>query len=181
MEGLPFVDVAPGEWYYDAVDFVYRNGLMNGIDSAVFSPNTTTTRGMIVTILYRFDGTAAAGASGFTDVPEDQYYTSPVAWAAANGIVTGYGDGRFGPNDTITRQQMAAILYRYAQYRGYDVTARANLSGYQDAGQVESYAADAMSWANAEGLISGMDATTLAPGGFATRAQVATILMRFCG
>lgn len=154
---------------------------MAGTSSTTFSPDATTTRGMIVTILYRLEGTpAVSSASGFTDVADGQYYTNAVAWAAANNIVGGYGNGLFGPNDTITREQMAAILYRYAQYKGYDVTASTDLSGYSDAAQVSSYALAALQWANAEGLVNGTSDTTLTPGGSATRAQVAVILMRFC-
>ena len=179
--GNPFIDVAEGSWYADAVQYVYDKGLMAGTSSTTFSPDATTTRGMIVTILYRLEGTpAVSSASGFTDVADGQYYTNAVAWAAANNIVGGYGNGLFGPNDTITREQMAAILYRYAQYKGYDVTASTDLSGYSDAAQVSSYALAALQWANAEGLVNGTSDTTLTPGGSATRAQVAVILMRFC-
>lgn len=179
--GLPFVDVPFGSWYEDAVWYVYENGLMAGTSDTTFAPDITTSRGMIVTILYRLEGTpAVSGISGFTDVADGQYYTDAVAWAAANNIVGGYGNGLFGPNDTITREQMAAILYRYAQYKGYDVTASADLSGYSDAAQVSSYALAALQWANAEGLVNGTSDTTLTPGGSATRAQVAVILMRFC-
>ena len=113
-------------------------------------------------------------------VAAGQWYASPIAWAAANGIVDGYGDGRIGPNDTITREQMAAILYRYAQYKGYSVAARADLSVYTDGAQVSSWALTSMQWANARGLVTGNTATTLNPGGSATRAELATILMRFC-
>lgn len=179
--GLPFVDVPSGSWYEDAVWYVYENGLMAGTSDTTFAPDITTSRSMIVTILYRLEGTpAVSGASGFTDVADGQYYTDAVAWAAANNIVGGYGNGLFGPDDTITREQMAAILYRYAQYKGYDVTASADLSGYSDAAQVNSYALAALQWANAEGLVNGTSDTTLTPGGSATRAQVAVILMRFC-
>lgn len=179
--GNPFIDVAEGSWYADAVQYVYDKGLMAGTSSTTFSPDATTTRGMIVTILYRLEGTpAVSGASGFTDVADGQYYADAVAWAAVNNIVGGYGNGLFGPNDTITREQMAAILYRYAQYKGYDVTASADLSGYSDVAQVSSYALAALQWANAEGLVNGTSDTTLTPGGSATRAQVAVILMRFC-
>ena len=179
--GNPFIDVAEGSWYADAVQYVYDKGLMAGTSSTTFGPDATTTRGMIVTILYRLEGAPAiSGSSSFTDVVAGQYYAEAVAWAAANNIVGGYGNGLFGPNDTITREQMAAILYRYAQYKGYDVTASADLSGYSDVAQVSSYALAALQWANAEGLVNGTSDTTLTPGGSATRAQVAVILMRFC-
>ena len=177
---LPFTDVATGEWYYEAVQYVYDNELMNGMSATTFEPNSTTTRGMIVTMLYRLENEPAAASAGFTDVAAGQWYTDAVNWAAANNIVNGYGDSQFGPTDTITREQMAAILYRYAQYKGYDVTASADLSAYTDAASVSSYAVSAMQWAVGEGLINGITDTTLVPGGSATRAQVAAILMRFC-
>ncbi len=178
--GLPFTDVAVGDWYYDAVAYVYENGLMTGTSGTLFSPNATTTRAMIVTILYRLEGSPVAnGSAGFTDVAYGTWYTAAVNWAAANEIVTGYGSGKFGPMDPITREQMAAILFRYADFKGMDTTARADLSGYTDAGDISAYAVEAMSWANAEGFITGTTATTLKPQGSATRAQVATILTRY--
>ena len=178
--GNPFIDVAEGSWYSDAVQYVYDKGLMAGTSSTTFSPDETTTRGMIVTILYRLEGAPEiSGSSSFIDVAAGQYYANAVAWAAANNIVGGYGNGLFGPKDTITREQIAAILYRYSQYKGYDVTASADLSGYSDIAQVSSYALAALQWAKAEGLVNGTD-TTLTPDGSATRAQVAVILMRFC-
>ena len=177
---MPFTDVASGEWYYEAVQYVYDNELMNGMSATTFEPNSTTTRGMIVTMLYRLENEPTAASAGFTDVAAGQWYTDAVNWAAANNIVNGYGDSQFGPTDTITREQMAAILYRYAQYKGYDVTASADLSAYTDAASVSSYAVSAMQWAVGEGLINGVTNTTLVPGGSATRAQVAAILMRFC-
>ena len=178
--GLPFLDVASDAWYYDAVAYVYENGMMNGTSSNVFSPNATTTRGMIVTMLYRLEGEPrVSGTSTFDDVANGMYYADAIAWAAGNDIVTGYDDTTFGPNDAITREQMAAILYRYAQYKGYRTTASADLSGYVDAGDVSSYALSALQWASAEGLVTGTSSTALTPGGSATRAQVATIFMRF--
>ena len=178
---LPFLDVPAGAWYESAVRYVYEKHMMSGTGEAMFSPAAATTRGMIVTILYRLEGSPAVSDSpAFNDVPDGQWYSSAVAWAAANDIVGGYGDGLFGPNDTITREQMAAILYRYAQYKGYDVTAAADLSGYSDAGSVSAWAQAAMQWANGAGLITGNSATTLNPLGSATRAEVAAILMRFC-
>ena len=178
--GMPFTDVASGAWYYDAVSFVYKRGLMSGTGDNLFSPNVTTSRGMIVTILYRLDGSPSASSAGFTDVTSGQWYTDAVNWAAANDIVAGYGNGLFGPNDTVTREQMAVILYRYAQYKGYDTSASNSLNGYTDVGGVSSWALTAMQWANAEGLINGTSSTTLSPTSGATRAEVAQILMRFC-
>ena len=180
-EPLPFTDVASDAWYGQAVAYVYRQGLMSGTAQDRFSPDLTTNRAMLVTILYRLAGSPAVdGGSAFTDVSGGDWFASGVAWASANGIVTGYGDGRFGPNDPITRGQMAATLYRYAGFAGQSTAGRADLSGYTDAGQVSPYAAEAMGWAVDRGLITGVSADTLAPGGSATRAQVATILMRFC-
>ncbi|MCC2258638.1 S-layer homology domain-containing protein [Intestinimonas aquisgranensis] len=178
---LPFTDVASDAWYAQAVAYVYRQGLMSGTAQDQFSPDLTTNRAMLVTILYRLTGSPAVdGGSAFNDVASGDWYASGVAWASANGIVTGYGDGRFGPNAPITREQMAAILYRYAGFAGQSTTGQADLSGYTDAGQVSPYAAEAMGWAVDQGLITGVSAGTLAPGGSATRAQVATILMRIC-
>lgn len=180
-EPLPFSDVADSAWYTQAVAYVYRQGLMSGTAQDQFSPDLTTNRAMLVTILYRLAGSPAVdGGSVFTDVASGDWYANGVAWASVNGIVTGYGDGRFGPNDPITREQMAAILYRYAGFAGQSTTGQADLSGYTDAGQVSPYAAEPMGWAVDQGLITGVSADALAPGGSATRAQVATILMRFC-
>ena len=176
---MAFTDVKTGDWFYDAVAYVCSAGMMNGTSTTLFSPQGTTTRGMIVTILYRYEGAPAVGAPGFQDVPAGQYYTDAVAWASASGVVGGYGGGLFGPNDPITREQMAAILYRYAQYKGLDVSGRADLSGYTDAGRISAYAREPMAWANRTGLITGIG-SELQPGGSAIRAQAATILMRFC-
>ena len=176
-----FADVAADAWYADAVQYVYENGMMSGTSETTFSPDLTTTRGMIVTILYRLENEpTVTGTTAFTDVAADQYYANAVAWAAQNGIVSGIDATTFAPNNAITREQMAAILYRYAQFKGYDVSVKADLSVYTDAAQVSTYATDAMAWANGAQLITGISQTTLTPAGNATRAQVATILMRFC-
>lgn len=181
VSGLPFGDVKSADWFYNDVKYVYEKGMMAGTAADVFAPNATTTRAMIVTILYRLEGSpAVTGTSAFVDVPAGQWYTDAVNWAAANQIVKGTSATTFAPNDSITREQMAAILYRYAQYKGYDVTKRADLSGYSDNGQVSAYAKDALAWANAAKLINGVTNTTLAPQGNATRAQVSAILHRFC-
>lgn len=181
VSGLPFGDVKTADWFYNDVKYVYEKGMMAGTAADVFAPNTTTTRAMIVTILYRLEGSpAVTGTSAFVDVPAGQWYTDAVNWAAANQIVKGTSATTFAPNDSITREQMAAILYRYAQYKGYDVTKKADLSGYSDNGQVSAYAKDALAWANAAKLINGVTNTTLAPQGNATRAQVSAILHRFC-
>ena len=181
VSGLPFGDVKTTDWFYNDVKYVYEKGMMAGTAADVFAPNATTTRAMIVTILYRLEGSpAVTGTSSFVDVPAGQWYTDAVNWAAANQIVKGTSATTFAPNDSITREQMAAILYRYAQYKGYDVTKKADLSGYSDNGQVSAYAKDALAWANAAKLINGVTNTTLAPQGNATRAQVSAILHRFC-
>lgn len=178
---LPFSDVRIADWFYNDVKYVYEKGMMSGTAADVFAPNATTTRAMIVTILYRLEGSpAVTGTSAFVDVPAGQWYTDAVNWAAANQIVKGTSAATFAPNDSITREQMAAILYRYAQYKGYDVTKKADLSGYSDNSQVSAYAKDALAWANAAKLINGVTNTTLAPQGNATRAQVSAILHRFC-
>ena len=178
--GEPFLDVNEGDWFYDAVAYAYENGLMDGVGGNRFAPNSETTRAQLVTILYRLEGEpAVTGEAGFDDVAAGQWYTDAVIWAAANDIVNGIGDNQFGPENTLTREQLVTMLYRYAQNKGYDVTASADLSGYPDAGQIQSWAQEAMTWAVAEGIVEGMDGN-LNPAGHATRAQIATILMRFC-
>lgn len=176
---LPFSDVHEGDWFYDVVKYVYDEGLMTGTSATTFEPNTTTTRGMIVSILHRLEGSPVVTGSDFTDVNDSDWYGQAVAWAAENGIVNGFEDSTFRPNAAITREQMAAILYNYADYKGYDVNSRANLDAYSDADQISSWASDVVAWANAEGLINGMTANTLEPQGNATRAQVAAIFQRF--
>ena len=178
---LPFTDVDPTTWYAEAVNYMLERGLMTGTAPGTFSPNSTTTRGMIVTILYRLEGAPGTnGDTAFTDVERGTWYTDPITWAAANGVVEGITPTTFAPNAPVTREQMATILYRYLAAKGYDVTARADLSGYTDAKKISAYAKDAMSWANALGLITGERPDTLTPQGNATRAQVAEILMRYC-
>ena len=179
-----FADVAADAWYADAVQYVYENGMMSGTSETTFSPDVTTTRGMIVTILYRLEGSPDLSNENlgypYADVDANAYYADAVYWARQNGIVSGMSAEQFAPNNAITREQMAAILYRYAQFKGYDVSAKADLSVYTDAAQVSTYATDAMAWANGAQLITGTSQATLTPAGNATRAQVATILMRFC-
>ena len=174
---LPFYDVRTTDWFYEAVKFVYDENLMTGTGANAFSPNATTTRGMIVSILARLEGVTSAQSAGFADVNAGDWYATAVNWAASAGVVNGYEDNTFRPNTAITREQLAAILMNYASYKGENVSARANLSGYTD--QPSSWAKEAMSWAVAEGLISGVTADTLQPQGAATRAQVAAILQRF--
>ena len=177
---LPFRDVSEGDWCYDAVKYAYENGLMTGTSASTFEPGTTTTRGMVVTILYRLEGQPDVSGSFFPDVASRQYYTDAVAWAVQNGIVAGYNNGNFGPRDTITREQLAAILFRYASYKGYNVAERTDLSKFSDKDQIHGYAVEPLAWANSEGLVNGTSAATLNPRGAATRAQVAAILTRFC-
>lgn len=177
---MPFTDVNRGDWFYDAVYYAYTNGLMDGVSTTQFAPNSNLTRGMVVTILYRLEGEPrVTGSSGFTDVASGAWYADPVTWAAANGIVNGVSDTEFAPDTDITREQLAAILFRYAEYKGYDVSGRDSLTGYTDRSSISAYALDAMRWAVDEGLITGMTATTIVPQGTATRAQCATMLMRF--
>lgn len=177
--GFPFADVAKGSWYYEGVRYAYENGLMSGTGEGTFSPDLPTSRGMLVTILYRLAGSPAAGSASFTDVAKGQWYADGVAWASANGVVSGYPDGSFRPNDTITREQMAAILYQYARIQGKLDDSRADLSIFSDLDSLSAYAKEPMSWAVAQGLFSGVSADTLAPGGSTTRAQAAVILTAF--
>lgn len=174
-----FDDIQPGAWYEDAVQFAYDEGIMTGTSKTTFEPNTTTTRGMIVSILHRLEGNPVVTEEAFSDVSADDWYGKAVAWASSEGIVGGYGDGTFQPNKAITREEMASILYRYAQYKDQDVSARADLTKYTDADQVGAWAEEVMQWANAEGLINGMTEDTLVPQGNATRAQVAAMFQRY--
>ena len=172
-----FIDVAANAWYKDAVQYAYDNGLMTGVSATEFAPEATTTRAMIVSILARLEGVTTAQAAGFADVDDNDWYATAVNWAANVGVVNGYEDNTFRPNQPITREQLAAILMNYAAYKGEDVSARADLSAYTD--QPSTWATDTMSWAVAEGLISGVTNDELRPQGNATRAQVAAILQRF--
>ena len=174
-----FLDIAPNAWYRDAVQYAYDSGLMTGVSANEFAPEATTTRAMIVSMLARLEGVESAESAGFADVAANDWYATAVNWAAASGITGGTGDGNFSPNTAITREQLAAILMNYAQYKGQDVSARATLDTYNDATAISSWANDVMSWAVAEGLLTGVTADTLQPQGAATRAQVAAILQRF--
>ena len=177
---LPFPDVTEGDWFYDAVRYAYENGLMDGVGDNLFAPNSQTTRAQLVTILYRLAGEPEPGGdSGFADVAAGTWYTDAVAWAAQNGIVNGVSDTEFAPGDDITREQLAAILYRYAACQGYDVSQRADLSGFGDASSISGYAQEALSWAHAQGLVLGFEDGSLRPQGTASRAQIAAVLMRF--
>ena len=175
-----FADVPASAWYYDAVEYVYENGLMSGVSGGRFAPNDTLTRAMLVQTLYAMEGRPAAASAGFADVASGDWYASAVNWAAANGVVSGVSETGFGPNNALTREQLALILYRFAQYKGYDVTGTSDLTAYADGSSVSGWAAEAMSWAVNAGLISGVGGNQIAPTGTATRAQVAQILMNFC-
>lgn len=176
--GLPFVDVNSGAWYYDAVSFVYNKGIMNGVTSTTFEPNSTITRGMVVTMLWRMAGEPYVSGGSFSDVASGRYYSTAVAWAAKNGIVDGYSSTVFGVNDPVTREQFATILYRYAKYMGYSATG-SSLTGYYDANSVSSWARDAMGWAVKNGIITGSGNSRLNPTGTASRAEVAQMFMSF--
>ena len=177
---FPFDDVSEDDWYYDSVYYVYAYGLMNGTAEATFNPDGATTRGMLVTILYRMEGSPQGGGwSPFTDVDPELYYAQPIAWAAWNGIVKGITETTFSPDAPVTRQQMAAILYRYAAWKKWDVSQQGNLFQFADWEQIQEYARTPLAWASAAGLIQGKENNILDPAGTATRAQVATLLQRF--
>ena len=177
-----FNDVSANDWFASAVDYVTGKGMMNGTADNTFSPKANTTRGMVVTVLYRLENQPSTSAASFTDVASGAYYANAVAWANANGIVSGYGSGKFGPNDKVTREQLAAILYRYAQYKKYDVSVGedTNILSYDDAQSISSYAIPAIQWACGAGVVTGKSGSKLDPKGSATRAEVAAMLMRFC-
>lgn len=176
-----FIDVPDNAWYRPAVEYVCSHGLMTGTSSITFSPSAVTDRAMLVTILYRLDGSPAVSqAAPFPDVPADIWYTDAVAWAAANGIVEGYGNGNFGPTDPVTREQVATILYRYIDYRGGDTSALSSLDGYIDEADVSAWAERALEWAVGNRIINGTDTKALLPGGQASRAETAQILMGLC-
>ena len=176
--GTPFRDVAPGAWYEEAVRYVYEAGLMQGTTGTTFSPGRTSNRGQIAAILHRLEGSPRAGTPPFTDVAADSYCADAVAWAEKNGIVRGFEDGTFRPEGRITRQQLAAILFRYLEHRGADTAGRADLSRFSDTAAVADYAREAMAWAVSAGLLQGRSDGTLDPAGSATRAQTAVILQR---
>ena len=180
-EIITFSDVKETDWFYKGVSYVVENGMMNGVGDNQFAPNAPLTREMLAVVLYNMEKQPeSTGVNPFADVKADMWYTDAIVWANANGIVAGYDDSTFGLGDSITREQLATILYRYAQLKGYDVTEKADLTGYTDSTAISGYAVEAMQWANANGIVNGMTETTLAPQGTATRAQVATMLMNFC-
>ena len=176
---LPFTDVRADDWFYDPVCYVYNNGLMTGTSATTFEPNTSLSRAMLVAVLHRLEGNPQASAGDFTDVADGDWYAQAVNWAASVGIVNGFDDGTFQPNAAITREQMAAILRNYAQYKGLDVTTSGDLTNYSDAASVSDWAKESVAWAVDQGLLSGMTVDTLQPQGLSTRAQVATVLQRY--
>ena len=176
---MNFIDVNESHWFYEAVKFVYEAGLMNGEGENTFNPQGNLNRAMLVTILYRLENTPeVTEANQFSDVSAGQWYTEAVIWASVNGIVNGYEDGTFAPTNNVTREEMAAMLMRYAEYKGIDVTATKDISGYNDAAKVSAWAQQNMAWSNSAGLIQGDENNNLNPQGKATRAEAATILMR---
>lgn len=176
-----FDDVADSAWYADAVAYVSQRGLMNGTKDRIFAPNSSLTRAMLVQVLFNLEGQPSSTGSSFPDVTEDDWYADAVNWAAENQLVSGYSSGKFGPNDPITREQMATILFRYAQFKGIGTdTQEETLNGFADQDQISAYAVPALNWAVDQGVMQGNNATTLAPKGTATRAQVATVLMNYC-
>ena len=179
---LPFIDIPEGIWYYAAVEFVYGEGLYSGTSANTFSPDVSMTRGMFVTVLHRLDGLSATGEGGmFSDVRDpSQYYYDAVTWANASGIVTGYEDGTFRPNDSITREQMAVTMHRYATYKGRNMYSDSGLfDAFPDKDEVSQYAVDALRWAATWNVINGSDGKIL-PQNTATRAQVAQIVLNYC-
>lgn len=178
---LPFADVARGGWYYEAVAYVYEKDLMSGTDETHFTPDGTASRAMVATILWRMAGEPAAGENPFPDVPENTWYTDAVSWAAGAGIVTGYDAATFGPDNPVTREQFAAMLYRYAQSLGEGFTGSWSFRlDFPDAAEVSEYAYEALCWMTMKNVIQGMEDGNLHPQGTANRAQLATMLMRFC-
>ena len=176
----PFTDVSEKDWFYGDVMFVYENGLMLGTSKTLFSPYGTATRGMMATILWRMEGSPAPkGKNSFTDVEAGKWYADAITWTAENGIFAGYGKDKFGPDDPITREQLAAIFYRYADYKGYDLTVKGNLDKFKDADKITDYAKTAMQWAAGSSLVKGKSGNLLDPQGTATRAEIAAMLHRF--
>ena len=176
----PFTDISEKDWFYGDVMFVYENGLMLGTSKTLFSPHGTATRGMMATILWRMEGSPAPkGKNSFTDVEAGKWYADAITWTAENGIFAGYGKDKFGPDDPITREQLAAIFYRYADYKGYDLTVKGDLDKFKDADKITDYAKTAMQWAVGSGLVKGKSGNLLDPQGTATRAEIAAMLHRF--
>ena len=176
----PFTDISEKDWFYGDVMFVYENGLMLGTSKTLFSPHGTAMRGMMVTILWRMEGSPVPkGKNSFTDVEAGKWYADAITWTAENGIFAGYGKDKFGPDDPIAREQLAAIFYRYADYKGYDLTVKGDLDKFKDADKITDYAKTAMQWAVGSGLVKEKSGNLLDPQGTATRAEIAAMLHRF--
>lgn len=179
--GSQFADVTKADWYYEAVEYVQQKGMLSGTSDSMFSPNVTTTRGMLFTILYRLEGSPETKMKDFTDVSPEDWYAKAVSWAAESGIASGYGDGKIGAEDPITREQMVVMLRNYGKFKGYDTTAEgSSLSSFRDGKSVSPWASDALAWAVSQNLVTGDTESNIQPNGSATRGQVAAILMRFC-
>ena len=184
----PYTDAKTTDWYHDGVHFCLENGLMVGYGDNIFQPNAPTTRAMLIVMLWRLNGSPVVNyALDFADVKEGTWYTEAVRWAKSEGVAGGYGNGKFGPDDTLTREQMVTMLFRYARYKGYDVSVGedTNILSFDDATTVAEYAIPAMQWACGSGVVGGKDAADgsgliLDPKGSTTRAQMATMVMRFC-
>ena len=178
--GLAFTDVSPDAWYREAVEYVVDRNIMSGTSADTFSPDTTLTRAMLVQLVYAMDGKPNIGSHTFGDVTHDAWYDKAVAWANTRQVMTGYGEGRFMPDNLITREQIALILYNYAKLHSFDTRPRADLSAYADGDSVSSWAQEAMTWIVGAGIFSGRDGNLLDPSGNSTRAEIAQILMNLC-
>lgn len=176
---VPFGDIVWNAWYYPSVKYVYENNIMNGVTSRLFYPNMQVTRGMVCAVIANMEGGAERDYQIFWDVPQGEWYSDSVNWCSRNGIVNGYGNGAFGPEDLVTREQLVSILHKYAVYKGYETPRRANLEVYRDVNEISAYAYDTMSWAVASDVLSGVSYHRLNPQGTATRAELATMLMNF--
>lgn len=177
---MPFNDVNENDWFYGAVEYVHDNGLMNGVSENEFAPQMKLTRAMMVSVLANLEGASASDGNSFSDVPDNAWYADAVSWAATVGVTNGFEDGTFRPNDSLTREQMAAMLYNYAAYKGYDLTAVGDLSQFADADQISAWAEDVVSWAVGADILHGMGNDMLSPTGTATRAEVAAVLANYC-
>ena len=175
----PFFDVKEKDWFYESVKYVYENELMSGVGFNEFDPGSSLTRGMLVTILYRFEGSPSSMTYGFSDVPRTEWYTKSVDWAASTGIVNGVGNNRFAPDEPVTREQITVIFYNYSKYKKMDLTAKNDLSSFADSEKISSWATTAFEWAVSSGLISGKDNSMLDPSGKATRAETSAIIKRY--
>lgn len=178
----PFTDVSDTDWCYDAVAYVYERGIMNGYSQDTFGPQNRLSRAQLAQILYNLEGRPQTDSvsGSYGDLTPGAWYEDAISWAVKSGVLSGYADGNMRPNQAVSRQQLAAMLYRYAQHKGSDVSQSADLDGFQDRDQVAAYAQAPLQWAVAAGIVNGTSADTLSPNGSASRAQTAVMLMRFC-